>query len=480
MRVAVLGAGYAGLTLAKRLEDALPDDEVVVVDEDGTHLVQHELHRVVRRPSLAEDITLDLADVLDRATVREATVTDVDPEAGVATLRTGGTNGTESGDTETLDYDVAAVCLGATTNYYDLPGVREYSTPLKRLADARAIRAEFLAALEAGAPDDPARVVVGGAGLSGVQVAGELAALADELADGTEPTRVEITDLEDADGGDTHEGDGDEEPDDERPPGESPETVLVGGEDASDAVEVLLLEQKAHVAPEFPANFQRAVRDQLESRGVTVRTGTAVERADAEGIDLATGERVSYDQFVWTGGIAGSPALDGDRPVVRKDLRLDGTTFVLGDAGRVVDTDGEAVPASAQAAIRQARVAADNIERLVEYEREGERGFRPRLDGYRFDSPGWIVSVGDGAVAQIGPTVLTGRPAKLAKASVGAGYLSSVGAVAKAADLVREELGWPDEDESADEADGTDDNESDDGPDDDGPVRITIDDEDDE
>ena len=478
MRVAVLGAGYAGLTLAKRLEDALPDDEIVVVDEDATHLVQHELHRVVRRPSLADDITLDLDDVLDSATVREATVTDVDPAAGEATLDTGDAT-SDAGDSsesapddgsdadsavETLDYDVAAVCLGATTNYYDLPGVREHATPLKRLADARAIRADFLDVLEDGTPAAPARIVVGGAGLSGVQVAGELAALADEEA--TEDTA--------GDGSWCGDGNGDVDVDVEVDDTD-------GGPDAvTDSVEVLLLEQKANVAPEFPANFQRTVRNELEARGVTVRTGTAVESADDEGIDLATGERLDYDQFVWTGGIAGSPALDGDRPVVRRDLRLDGTTFILGDAGRVVDTDGEAVPASAQAAIRQARVAADNVERLVDHEREGESGFRPRLDGYRFDSPGWIVSVGNGAVAQIGPTVLTGRPAKLAKASVGAGYLSSVGAVANAADLVREELGWPDEDdadgEKADEADG---NEAGDEPDDDGPVRITIDDGDD-
>jgi len=462
MRVAVLGAGYAGLTLAKRLEDALPDDEVVVVDEDGTHLVQHELHRVVRRPALAEDITLDLDDVLDRATVREATVTDVDPEASVATLQTGRENGTGSGDTETLEYDVAAVCLGATTNYYDLPGVREHATPLKRLADARTVRADFLAALEDGTPEEPARVVVGGAGLSGVQVAGELAAIADELAD--EPADPDVDDAHEAADSDAHEA----------ADSDAPEAVFVGGADASDAVEVVLLEQKAHVAPEFPTNFQRAVRDQLEARGVTVRTGTAVEGADADGIDLANGERLDYDQFVWTGGIAGSPALDGDRPVVRRDLRLEGDTFVLGDAGRVVDTDGEAVPASAQAAIRQARVVADNVERLLDHRREGESGFRPRLDGYRFDSPGWIVSVGTGAVAQVGPTVLTGRPAKLAKASVGAGYLSSVGAVANAADLVREELGWPDDEEGDDADTERAENESDDG--DDGPVRITIDD----
>ncbi|PSP52319.1 NADH dehydrogenase FAD-containing subunit, partial [Halobacteriales archaeon QH_3_68_24] len=249
MRVAVLGAGYAGLTLAKRLEDALPDDEVVVVDEDGTHLVQHELHRVVRRPSLAEDITLDLREVLDRATVREATVTDVDPDAAVATLETGE-------GTETLEYDAAAVCLGATTNFYDLPGVEEHATPLKRIGHAHAVRAEFFTAVEDATATDPARVVVGGAGLSGVQVAGELAALAREETD-------------------------------------------------PDAVEVVLLEQLGSVAPSFPENFQRAVRDELEAQGVTVRTETAVASADAGGLDLANGERLAYDQFVWTGGIRG-------------------------------------------------------------------------------------------------------------------------------------------------------------------------------
>ncbi len=425
MRVAVLGAGYAGLTLAKRLEDARPDDDVVVVDEDGTHLVQHELHRVVRRPSLAEDITLDLDAVFDRATVREATVTDVDPGAGVATIEA-------ADEQECLHYDAAAVCLGATTNYYDLPGVREHATPLKRLGDAREIRADFLSALQSNTPADPARVVVGGAGLSGVQVAGELAALADEETDG--------------DGAGT------------------------------DAVEVHLLEQEREVAPSFPANFQRAVRDELEDRDVTVRTGTAVERADAEGVDLASGERIACDQFVWTGGITGSPALDDERPVVRRTLRLNGTTFVVGDAGRVVDENGEAVPASAQAAVRQADVVADNIGRLLDHEREGGDGFRPRLDGYRFDSLGWLVSVGDGAVAQVGPTVLTGRPAKLLKTSVGAGYLSSVGAVENAVDLVGAELGWP----------GSRDADSDDGIDEragaqtgDVPVRITLDDGDD-
>ncbi|RLM39149.1 MULTISPECIES: NAD(P)/FAD-dependent oxidoreductase [unclassified Haloarcula] len=371
MRVAVLGAGYAGLTLARKLQQILPDSvSLVVVDEQSEHLVQHELHRVVRRPSLAEEITVDLDAVLD-CEIRQATVTDVDPDAGVATLD----------ESETLSYDVGAVCLGAQTAFYDLPGVREHATPLKRLDDARAIRERFHTL------SDGDRVVVGGAGLSGVQVAGELAEM-----------------REDSD------------------------------------IEIRLLEQEDAVAPSFPPSFQSAVHDALVDAGVTVMTGTGVAGADADAISLADGSDLPMDQFVWTGGIEGSPALDSDRPVVRADLRLGESTFAVGDAARVVDSDGEAVPASAAAAIREARVAADNIGTLVERSQGGHGEFQPRLTQYQFNVPGWLVSVGDDAVAKVGPSVLTGGAALALKTTVGAGYLGTVGAVQNAVDLVSEEL----------------------------------------
>ncbi len=384
MRIAVLGAGYAGLTLARKLERTVPDDvDIVVVEKTGRHLVQHEVHRAIRRPSLADDIVVELGDVLDRAEVRQAEVADVDPEENVVSLSSG----------ETIEYDYAGVCLGAETAFYDLPGVEAHATPLKTLDDADRIRADFLDALEAGREGDPSRVVVGGAGLSGVQVAGELAAFARE-------------------------------------------------EGASESVTVTLLEQLDEVAPAFPANFQSAVREQLEARDVEVRTGTAVSSADDESIELETGEELDYDQFVWTGGIRGPDALGGERPRVNNTLRLGDGTFVVGDAARVVDADGEPVPASAQAAVREARAVAGNVASLVEYDREGGDMFEPRLDPFAFDSPGWLVSIGDGAVAQVGPTVLTGKAAKALKTTVGAGYLSSVGAIRNAADLVGEELGY--------------------------------------
>jgi len=374
MRVVVLGAGYAGLTLARRLESALPDTaDLVVVDESDAHLVQHELHRVIRRPAVADAITVPLDDVLDRATVRTARVEALDRDARRVHL-----------DDGTLEYDYAAVCLGAETAFYDLPGVEEYGLPLKRLDHAYRVRDAALDACEA-----DGRVVVGGAGLSGVQVAGELAALAEER---------------DAD------------------------------------VDVTVLERLESVAPAFPEAFQSAVRDALDAAGVAVRTDARVTGATAETVELDD-RTVPYDAFVWTGGIRGPDALGRDRPVVRGDCRLDDRTFAVGDAARVVDADGEAVPASAAAAIREARTVATNVDRLVRWQLDDEGdSFPPRLDLFRFDAPGWIASVGDDAVATVGPKVFTGAAARAMKATVGAGHLSSVGAIDRATDLVRAEL----------------------------------------
>lgn len=375
MRVVVLGGGYAGVVLTDRLEDRLPADvDLVVVDDTGDHLVQHELHRAIRRPEFADGVVVPLDDIFDRARVEVATVERVDRD----------TQKVELADGTSLGYDVAAVCLGAETAYYGIPGVEAHASPLKRLPDAARIRSEFEALVESGG----GTAVVGGAGLSGVQTAGELAAFARE---------------EDAD------------------------------------IDVVLLEQRETVAPSFPEQFRDAVRDELAREGVDVSTSVTVSRATEEAIETDDGD-VAYDVFVWTGGIRGPDALGGERVDVRGDFAVDDRTLVLGDAARVVDAEGTVVPASAQAAVREAKVAARNVETVVADLRERDDGFRPRLEQYTFDSPGWLVSVGDGAVAQVGPSVLRGAAANAVKSGVGASYLASAGGIREAVGLLREEF----------------------------------------
>ncbi|KAB1194362.1 NADH dehydrogenase FAD-containing subunit [Haloferax sp. MBLA0076] len=375
MRVLVLGAGYAGLTLARELERRLPADaDLTVVNDSPYHLVQHEVHRAIRRPSVADPIHVPLDEALTRADVVVDRVTDVDPESHRVHLAEG----------ESLSYDYCAVCLGAETNYYGIPGLEAHALPLKRLDHAEAIRARFFDEC-----DEGGTVVVGGAGLSGIQAAGELAALRDE---------------------------------------ENAHT------------DVVLVEQLDTVAPSFAENFQRAVRDELLDRGVELRTETTVQSVTGTTVETDTGD-IDYDMLVWTGGITGDEAMGNQRPSVRADLRLDSRTFVVGDAARVVDADGEPVPASASAALREAKVVAANVATQVAYEQSGDTGdFPPRPKPYRFEVPGWIVSVGDGAVAQVGPSIFRGSAAKAMKATVGAGHLTSVGAVSRAVALVEEEM----------------------------------------
>ncbi|AUX08423.1 NADH dehydrogenase [Halalkaliarchaeum desulfuricum] len=405
MRVVVFGAGYAGLTLTQQLESSLPDSvELLLVDETETHLVRHELHRVIRRPDVIDAIEVPLGSVLDRARVVTGRVDEIDPQTGLATFQEGHAPGIASED-GTLSYDYGAVCLGSETAFYDLPGVCEHAIPLKRKAHALSIRDRFLDLCEAVEQGETGRVVIGGGGLSGIQIAGELAALAGERGLSVGPV---------------DEPDATDEP----------------------LVEIVLLEQLETLAPGFGSAFQRAIRSALVDHGVDVRTETPVREATADTVETDAGTLES-DLFVWAGGIRGPDATAGERPTVRSDLRLSESTFVVGDAGRIVDADGRSVPATASAAIRASETAAENLTRLVEHDLEGSAEFEPSLERYRYSVPGWAVSVGDEAVAVVGGQVLTGQPARKLKAAIGGGYLASTRATRQAIQLVQSELGLP-------------------------------------
>jgi NADH dehydrogenase len=377
MRVAVFGGGYAGLGVARHLEQSLPADvEIHLVDESGTHVVRHLLHRAIRRPEVAESLSIPLSELLDRTTIDERRVVELDSEAGTAAMADG----------SELTFDLAAVCFGAQPEFHGIDGAESYGTVLHRAGDAERIREGFLDAL-----DEGGQVIVGGGGLTGVQVAGELAVLATER-------------------------------------------------DGEDRIELTILEQESSIPPGFDERMQRAIDDALTSAGITVRTGATITGVTADTVTLADGQQLDYDQFVWAGGIRGPDAAGGSRPRVPATLRLSEGAFGAGDAVTVIDENGRTAPATAHAAIRQAPVVATNLTRVVEHRRSDTSSFEPRLDRYRDDDLGWTVSVGDDAVAKVGPGVLTGPAAVSIKTVVGAGYLTDIGAIEEAIEHVTEAL----------------------------------------
>ena len=372
MHVVVLGAGYAGIAATRRLESGLPEDvALTLVDDTGEHEIQHEIHRIVRYPGLATDLRIPVDQLTSRAKPVKATVAAVNTETGLIELA----------DTADLKADYLLVCLGAVSAEYDIPGIAAYGQPCKSVADAIDIHQQM-----ADLPKD-GQVVIGGAGLSGVQLAGEIGAYCQAEKQGS----------------------------------------------------VVLLEQLGTVAPSFPDHFGRAIQTALASYPVEVMTDSSIVGVDELNISLDRGESIPYDRFIWTGGIRGPDAISGHRWAVNADLRVTDRTFVAGDAAAAIDERGEPIPAAAQTAVRAGRIAATNIIRLVEAA-DSDLVFEPRLDRYRYDPPGWFVSIGDETIGLIGEQVVTGSAASAAKATVGAGYLTSIGKIDHAIAQVRSKM----------------------------------------
>jgi len=337
-KVVVLGSGYAGAGAVKQLQTELgPDAEITWVSDVDYHLVLHEAHRVIRNPEVSDEITLPIRTIADRSTeFVEGEVEDVDIEDRVVSLA----DGTE------VEYDYVLVALGSQTAYYGIPGLEDHSLTLKSLDDAMEIHEQVKAAAEEATRNDPAQVVVGGAGLSGIQSAGEIAEFRDR----------------------------------HRAP-----------------IEITLVEALEEIFPPGTPELQAALRERIEAADIEIMTDDPITEAEEGTIHFDEGDPLDFDVFLWTGGVTGRDALE-NAAVEKEHNRVnadstfqtsDDRTFAIGDSALIEQPDGQAPP-TAQAAWQAAEVAGENISRAIEG--------RP-LKTWTYQDKGTLISVGDEAVA---------------------------------------------------------------------------------
>jgi NADH dehydrogenase len=372
-RVVVLGAGYAGAGAVSKLESELgTDTELVWISDTDYHLVLHEAHRVIRDPGVREKITIPVEDIKSRSTefVHDA-VTDIDTDERVVEL--------EDGADEPYDYLV--VGIGSDTATYGIEGMDEHPLTLKSLDDALEIHEQVKAAAQDATRDDPAQVVVGGAGLSGIQSAGEIA---------------EFRDRHNA------------------------------------PIEVTLVEALPEIFPPGDSEIQGALRHRLEAADVNILTDDPITAATEDALEFDERDEIEYDVFLWTGGVTG-PAELGEVDIEAEHNRLqaestlqteDERVFAIGDCS-MIEQDDDAAPPTAQAAWQAADVAGENVARAIEG--------RP-LKTWRYDDKGTLISVGETALAhevEIGGfdapvRTFNSLPAKVLKKGAAARWIASV------------------------------------------------------
>lgn len=174
-RIVILGAGYAGASVAGRLARRLHADDVdvTVVNAEPDFVERVRLHQVAAGQELRHRPLRDMLDGTGAA-LRIARVTAVDVDRKTVTLAA--PDGTaRPGATEELGYDTLVYALGSSLAEHGVPGVAEHAYDVASRPGALRLH-DRLAGLAPGG-----RVVVVGGGLTGVEAASEIAEARQDL-----------------------------------------------------------------------------------------------------------------------------------------------------------------------------------------------------------------------------------------------------------------------------------------------------------
>jgi NADH dehydrogenase len=317
--VVIVGAGFAGLSVARELGGTLV--RVTVVDRRNYHLFQPLLYQVATAVLSPGEIAEPIRRILSRyknITVLLGEVDGVDTRQKEIQV-----------DGKSLPYNYLVLATGATHSYFGHPEWEQVAPGLKTLDDAQRIRAQILMAFEqAEMATDPKErerlmtIAVIGGGPTGVEMAGAIAELARQALArdfrNIDPTRARI----------------------------------------------ILIEAAPRILSPFPDDLSSYAERVLQRLGVSVRTDQPVEDVTSEGV-MAGGEFIPAATIVWGAGVAASPVgqwLDVETDKVghvqvQPDLSVPGleNVFVLGDAALALDEKGQPLPGLAQVAHQQGR-----------------------------------------------------------------------------------------------------------------------------
>ena len=140
-----------------------------------------------------------------------------------------------------------------------------------------------------------------------------------------------------------------------------------------DGTRWILVEAEDRVMQEIPPKLAEFATRELRGRGMEIRTGTRLEEVTEDTAVLSTGERVPARTVCWTAGVKppqvvaklGLPLDSGGRIQADATMRVPGreNVWAIGDAAAVPDParKGKPSPPTAQHALRQGKVVAENV-----------------------------------------------------------------------------------------------------------------------
>jgi NADH:quinone reductase (non-electrogenic) len=328
---------YAALRLSKKLNARRA--EVVVVDPQPHMTYQPFLPEAAAGNISPRHSVVPLRRELKKCRVVAGEVVRIEHARKTVTIQP------VEGPATQMAYDHIVVAPGSVSRTLPVPGLRERGIGFKTIGEAIYLRNHILDRLDVAAvtPDPEVRK----AALTFVFVGGGFAGI-EALAEMEDVVRDALQYYPDLD----HK-----------------------------EVRFVLVEATSRILPEVGPQMGAYAARQLADRGVDLRLATRLESCVDGDIVLSDGERFRAETLVWTAGVKPSPMLDQtDLPrgprghvtclptlqVADGDRVLDGA-WSAGDCAQVPDltNPGAWCSPSAQHAVRQAKVLADNIRQVV-------------------------------------------------------------------------------------------------------------------
>lgn len=380
-RVLIVGAGHAGLYVALRLAGAVRSGraEVTVVDPHPHMTYQPFLPEAAAGSISPRHAVVPLRRELRHCRLLSGEVIRVEHARRVATVAT------IDGPEREVAYDEIVLVPGSVSRSLPIPGLRERAVGFKGIGEAIYVRNKVLDQLDVAATaTDPATrsraltfVFVGG-GYAGIEALGEMEDMARDALRYYPELRP----------GDMH---------------------------------WMLIEATGRILPEVGQDMGAYTVQELLKRRLDIRLDTRLESCVDGHVRLSDGDEFDADTIVWTAGVKANPMLaHTDLPRDKRGRLTCLPTLQVADghgapvAGAWGAGDCAAVPdltgppgattgPSAQHAVRQARLLAQNIEAV-------RRGDQPRQ--YRHAYAGSVASLGlYKGVAQVYGVKITGFPA---------------------------------------------------------------------
>jgi NADH dehydrogenase len=372
--VVIAGGGFGGYYTARRLERLLPADARITLINDTNFMLYTPLLPGAAAGTLEpRHVVMPLRERLKRTELRVGKVTGGDPATSTLDVEL------LTGNAVEYRYDQLVVALGSVSRTFPIPGLKEHAIGLKTIAEAVAVRDRVVEVLETAeeideldARRDHLGFVFVGAGYAGLEGVAELQDFA------VDALRY------------------------------YPRCREVG-------MRWLLVDAAGRIMPEIQPSLARFTAKLLTKRGIEIRLETQVTNVTEDSVTLSTGEVVPCRLLCWTAGVTASPIatklglpLEHGRIVCDEQLRVQGleNVWALGDIAAVPDParPGEPCPPTAQHAIRQGKLMANNV--------AAELGVRGRLKPFTFKTLGAFAELGrQNAVANLMGARVRGFPA---------------------------------------------------------------------